>query len=85
MNSVSRCRNPDLASIIPKQPYRYKERANEVVLDFEAFLLSNMGDRSTLWLHTQIKACMEPLDCESVSTSSPFLIIPFPEIVRGSN
>ncbi|XP_021951890.2 uncharacterized protein LOC110848861 isoform X2 [Folsomia candida] len=57
------CRNADLASIIPKQPYRYKERTNEVVLDFEAFLLSNMADRSTLWLHTQIKACMESQDC----------------------
>jgi hypothetical protein len=62
-----RCRNADLASIIPKQPYRLKERTNEVVLDFEAFLLSNMGERNTLWLHTQIKACMEPLDCQSVS------------------
>ncbi|ODM95598.1 1-deoxy-D-xylulose-5-phosphate synthase, partial [Orchesella cincta] len=58
------CRNPDLASIIPKQPYRYKEQNNEVVLDFEAFLLSNMGDRNTLWLHTQIKACMDAADCQ---------------------
>ncbi len=65
-NFLFRCRNPDLASIIPKQPYRYKERTNEVVLDFEAFLLSNMADRSTLWLHTQIKACMESQDCHPV-------------------
>ncbi|CAG7830945.1 unnamed protein product [Allacma fusca] len=57
------CRNPDLVSIIPKQPYRFKDRNNEVVLDFEAFLLSNMGERNTLWLHTQIKACMESQDC----------------------
>lgn len=55
-----------MASIIPNQPYRYQEKTNEVVLDFEAFLLSNMGDRNTLWLHTQIKACMDASDCQPV-------------------
>ncbi|XP_033211534.1 uncharacterized protein LOC117169319 [Belonocnema kinseyi] len=58
------CRNRDFASIIPHQPARYRERKNEVFLDFEAFLLSSMRDRSTLWIHSQIKACMEPQDCQ---------------------
>ncbi|KAL6436641.1 hypothetical protein ACFW04_004833 [Cataglyphis niger] len=58
------CRNRDFASIIPHQPARYRERKNEVFLDFEAFLLSSMRERSTLWIHSQIKACMEPQDCQ---------------------
>ncbi|XP_044591595.1 uncharacterized protein LOC123269811 [Cotesia glomerata] len=58
------CRNRDFASIIPHQPSRYRERKNEVFLDFEAFLLSSMRERSTLWIHSQIKACMEPHDCQ---------------------
>lgn len=60
------CRNRDFASIIPHQPARYRDRKNEVFLDFEAFLLSSMRDRSTLWIHSQIKACMEPQDCQPV-------------------
>lgn len=60
------CRNRDFASIIPHQPARYRERKNEVFLDFEAFLLSSMSERSTLWIHSQIKACMEPFDCQAV-------------------
>ncbi|XP_023715402.1 uncharacterized protein LOC111868717 isoform X2 [Cryptotermes secundus] len=58
------CRNRDFASIIPHQPARYRERHNEVFLDFEAFLLSNMRERSTLWIHSQIKACMDATDCQ---------------------
>ncbi|KAG5885120.1 hypothetical protein JTB14_037912 [Gonioctena quinquepunctata] len=58
------CRNKDFASIIPHQPARYRERPNEVFLDFEAFLLSTMKERSTLWIHSQIKACMEAMDCQ---------------------
>ncbi|KAF7284951.1 hypothetical protein GWI33_013743 [Rhynchophorus ferrugineus] len=58
------CRNRDFAAIIPHQPARYRERHNEVFLDFEAFLLSTMKERSTLWIHSQIKACMEPVDCQ---------------------
>ncbi|XP_014217951.1 uncharacterized protein LOC106646426 [Copidosoma floridanum] len=58
------CRNRDFSSIIPHQPARYRDRKNEVFLDFEAFLLSSMRDRSTLWIHSQIKACMEPQDCQ---------------------
>ncbi|KAL1129193.1 hypothetical protein AAG570_013723 [Ranatra chinensis] len=58
------CRNSDFVSIIPHQPARYRERHNEVFLDFEAFLLSTMRERSTLWIHSQIKACMDPLDCQ---------------------
>ncbi|KAL3285289.1 hypothetical protein HHI36_019399 [Cryptolaemus montrouzieri] len=58
------CRNRDFASIIPHQPARYRDRHNEVFLDFEAFLLSSMKERSTLWIHSQIKACMEPVDCQ---------------------
>ncbi|KAJ9575805.1 hypothetical protein L9F63_007346, partial [Diploptera punctata] len=58
------CRNRDFASIIPHQPARYRERHNEVFLDFEAFLLSTMRERSTLWIHSQIKACMEASDCQ---------------------
>lgn len=58
------CRNRDFASIIPHQPARYRDKKNEVFLDFEAFLLSSMRDRSTLWIHSQIKACMEPQDCQ---------------------
>lgn len=48
------CRNRDFASIIPHQPARYRDRANEVFLDFEAFLLSSMKERSTLWIHSQV-------------------------------
>ncbi|KAJ8924904.1 hypothetical protein NQ315_001061 [Exocentrus adspersus] len=58
------CRNRDFASIIPHQPARYRERHNEVFLDFEAFLLSTMKERSTLWIHSQIKACMDVVDCQ---------------------
>ncbi|GJQ71196.1 hypothetical protein Trydic_g1093 [Trypoxylus dichotomus] len=58
------CRNRDFASIIPHQPARYRERHNEVFLDFEAFLLSSMKERSTLWIHSQIKACMDMADCQ---------------------
>ncbi|XP_057319761.1 uncharacterized protein LOC130664073 [Microplitis mediator] len=58
------CRNRDFASIIPHQPARYRDRKNEVFLDFEAFLLSSMRERSTLWIHSQIKACIEPHDCQ---------------------
>lgn len=58
------CRNRDFASIIPHQPARYRDRPNEVFLDFEAFLLSSMKERSTLWIHSQIKACMDAADCQ---------------------
>ncbi|XP_066138940.1 uncharacterized protein [Euwallacea fornicatus] len=58
------CRNRDFESIIPHQPARYRESHNEVFLDFEAFLLSTMKERSTLWIHSQIKACMEAVDCQ---------------------
>lgn len=59
------CRNRDFASIIPHQPARYRDRHNEVFLDFEAFLLSTMRERSTLWIHSQIKACMDAADCQA--------------------
>lgn len=36
------------------QPARYRDRSNEVFLDFEAFLLSSMRERSTLWIHSQV-------------------------------
>lgn len=58
------CRNRDFASIIPHQPARYRDKPNEVFLDFEAFLLSSMKERSTLWIHSQIKACMDSQDCQ---------------------
>ncbi|XP_050300884.1 uncharacterized protein LOC126739301 [Anthonomus grandis grandis] len=58
------CRNRDFQSIIPHQPARYRDRHNEVFLDFEAFLLSTMKEKSTLWIHSQIKACMEAVDCQ---------------------
>ncbi|XKL63385.1 hypothetical protein PGB90_005749 [Kerria lacca] len=58
------CRNRDFATIIPHQPARYRDRHNEVFLDFEAFLLSTMKERSTLWIHSQIKACMDVGDCQ---------------------
>jgi len=61
-----RCRNRDFATIIPHQPAKYRERHNEVFLDFEAFLLSTMKERSTLWIHSQIKACMDANDCQPV-------------------
>lgn len=38
------------------QPARYRERSNEVFLDFEAFLLSSMRERSTLWIHSQVSS-----------------------------
>ncbi|KAL9925017.1 uncharacterized protein ACN2A1_010599 [Glossina fuscipes fuscipes] len=57
------CRNRDFATIIPHQPAKYRDRPNEVFLDFEAFLLSSMGERATLWIHSQIKACVEASDC----------------------
>ena len=53
------CRNRDFASIIPHQPARYRDRPNEVFLDFEAFLLSSMKERSTLWIHSQVKSGQE--------------------------
>lgn len=37
------------------QPARYRDRPNEVFLDFEAFLLSSMKERSTLWIHSQVR------------------------------
>lgn len=49
------CRNRDFATIIPHQPARYRDRPNEVFLDFEAFLLSSMKERSTLWIHSQVR------------------------------
>ncbi|KAL1451833.1 hypothetical protein WDU94_006171 [Cyamophila willieti] len=58
------CRNRDFAAIIPHQPSRFRDRHNEVFLDFEAFLLSTMRERSTLWIHSQIKACMDAADCQ---------------------
>ncbi|XP_011503858.1 PREDICTED: uncharacterized protein LOC105366944 isoform X2 [Ceratosolen solmsi marchali] len=58
------CRNRDFASIIPHQPSRYHGKNNEIFLDFEAFLLSSIRDKSTLWIHSQIKACMEAQDCQ---------------------
>ncbi|KAL0871859.1 hypothetical protein ABMA27_004327 [Loxostege sticticalis] len=58
------CRNREYATIIPHQPARYRERHNEVFLDFEAFLLASMKERSTLWIHSQIKACMDAADCQ---------------------
>ncbi|XP_022907862.1 uncharacterized protein [Onthophagus taurus] len=60
----SGCKNAEFTSIIPHQPTRYREKYNEVFLDFEAFLLSTMKERSTLWIHSQIKACMDEGDCE---------------------
>ncbi|KAI5697182.1 hypothetical protein M8J75_006329 [Diaphorina citri] len=54
------CRNRDFAAIIPHQPSRFRDRHNEVFLDFEAFLLSTMRERSTLWIHSQIKAIFFP-------------------------
>ncbi|XP_049807606.1 uncharacterized protein LOC126251319 [Schistocerca nitens] len=58
------CRNNDFVTIIPHQPARYRDRNNEVFLDFEAFLLSGMQERATLWIHSQIKACMDAADCQ---------------------
>ncbi|XP_017854606.1 uncharacterized protein LOC108607973 [Drosophila busckii] len=57
------CRNRDLATIIPHQPAKYRDRPNEVFLDFEAFLLSSMKEKATLWIHSQIKACIDMSDC----------------------
>lgn len=52
-----------MASIIPHQPAKYRDRPNEVFLDFEAFLLSSMKEKATLWIHSQIKACIDMTDC----------------------
>lgn len=57
------CRNRELATIIPHQPAKYRDRPNEVFLDFEAFLLSSMKEKATLWIHSQIKACIDMADC----------------------
>ncbi|XP_060665379.1 uncharacterized protein LOC132797638 [Drosophila nasuta] len=57
------CRNRELATIIPHQPAKYRDRPNEVFLDFEAFLLSSMKEKATLWIHSQIKACLDMADC----------------------
>lgn len=57
------CRNRELATIIPHQPAKYRDRPNEVFLDFEAFLLSSMKEKATLWIHSQIKACIDTTDC----------------------
>lgn len=48
------CRNEDLLSILPHQPAKYRDRTNEVFLDFEAFLLSSIKEKSTLWIHSQV-------------------------------
>lgn len=48
------CRNEDLISILPHQPAKYRDRTNEVFLDFEAFLLSSIKEKSTLWIHSQV-------------------------------
>lgn len=66
------CRNPDFVSIIPHQPARFMDRPYEVFLSFEAFLLSSMRERATLWIHTQIKACMDVKDCQAEYCSDPF-------------
>lgn len=68
------CRNRDFVGIIPHQPARYRDRHNEVFLDFEAFLLSSIKERSTLWIHSQIKACMDASDCQPVSYYSYHVI-----------
>lgn len=73
MLNACRCRNRDFATIIPHQPAKYRERHNEVFLDFEAFLLSTMKERSTLWIHSQIKACMDANDCQPVSCDLPLV------------
>lgn len=44
----------DSHQLILFQPARYRDRSNEVFLDFEAFLLSSMRERSTLWIHSQV-------------------------------
>lgn len=61
------CRNRDFATIIPHQPARYRDRPNEVFLDFEAFLLSSMKERSTLWIHSQV-------DCRAEYNKNSFMI-----------
>lgn len=48
------CRNEDLISILPHQPAKYRDRTNEVFLDFEAFLLSSIKEKNTLWIHSQV-------------------------------
>lgn len=55
------CRLPALQSIVPQQPRRADDTPGEVSLDLEAFLLDGPG--SQLWVHAQIRACVDAVDC----------------------
>ncbi|CAG0885433.1 unnamed protein product [Darwinula stevensoni] len=57
------CRVQEMASIVPKQPYRAPHNPGEVMVDFEAFLLNSADYQSRLWIHSKIKACMNAVDC----------------------
>ncbi|XP_022235821.1 uncharacterized protein LOC111083531 [Limulus polyphemus] len=48
---------------MPKQPERLENQPGEVTLEFEAFMLENMPASGQLWIHAQIKACIDPADC----------------------
>ncbi|XP_076330575.1 uncharacterized protein LOC143236172 [Tachypleus tridentatus] len=57
------CRVKDFESLMPKQPERLENQPGEVTLEFEAFMLDNMPVSGQLWIHAQIKACIDPADC----------------------
>ncbi|KAG1676784.1 hypothetical protein GQR58_014098 [Nymphon striatum] len=57
------CRNQQYGSIVPNQPQRLKNQSGSVVLKFEAFMLENMLSTDRLWIHSQVKACTEAVDC----------------------
>ena len=71
---VSRgCRNPEMRSLMNRQPRRSPSKPTEVLVDFEAFLLASdySINRPNLregqqWIHTTVLACVEERDCRPV-------------------
>ena len=73
------CRVEEFVSIVPRQPYRPPDRAQEVRLEFEAILLDVSRDvrKNQLWIHAKIKACVAAADCDQVRYFESFAILPF--------
>ncbi|XP_023239599.1 uncharacterized protein LOC111638168 [Centruroides sculpturatus] len=57
------CRVKEYDTIVPNQPKRPADNTAEVSMNFQAFLLDNTEENGKLWIHTQIKACLEATDC----------------------
>lgn len=79
------CRNQNYGTIVPNQPTRLENNTGEVMLQFEAFMLENMMSTDRLWIHSEVKACTEAVDCIAVSSGDTFwsllLSIPCPNSI----